>query len=174
MSLTRLSRAQVQQLPSQHKKVCQASAAGAAGGSANDQPSSSGNELSQTEVRIAAVLRTLTNFFPLWVVLAAVLGYNYPPLFSWFTDTHITYSLMFCMLGMGLTLTFDEILGVFTKMPQLLLLGMVSCRPPVSQLGQLPQLLVRWSSTTVVGWVVNHQNPSCIFVQHNSRDAGKC
>lgn len=66
-----------------------------------------------------------TTLFPLWIILAALAGFYCPPLFSWFTDTYITWSLIFCMLGMGLTLTFDEILGVFTKMPQLLLLGMV-------------------------------------------------
>jgi predicted Na+-dependent transporter len=33
---------------------------------------------------------------------------------------------MFCMLAMGLTLTFEEITNVFTRSPQLLLLGMVS------------------------------------------------
>ena len=32
---------------------------------------------------------------------------------------------MFVMLGMGLTLTYTEIISVFFKQPQLLLLGMV-------------------------------------------------
>jgi predicted Na+-dependent transporter len=58
-----------------------------------------------------------------WVVLAAVIGYHYPSLFLWFNNTYVTWSLVFCMAAMGLTLTFDEIMSVFTRSPQLLLLG---------------------------------------------------
>jgi BASS family bile acid:Na+ symporter len=60
-----------------------------------------------------------------WVVLAAVIGYHHPSLFLWFNNTYVTWSLVFCMAAMGLTLTFEEIMGVFTRSPQLLLLGMV-------------------------------------------------
>jgi predicted Na+-dependent transporter len=58
-------------------------------------------------------------------MLAAVLGFYFPSLFAWFNDSCITAGLMAVMLGMGLTLTFGEIASVFTKTPQLLLLGMV-------------------------------------------------
>jgi predicted Na+-dependent transporter len=60
-----------------------------------------------------------------WVVLAAVVGFHYPSLFLWFDNTYVTWSLVFCMAAMGLTLTFDEIMSVFTRSPQLLLLGKV-------------------------------------------------
>jgi BASS family bile acid:Na+ symporter len=60
-----------------------------------------------------------------WVVLAAVIGYHHPSLFLWFNNTYVTWSLVFCMAAMGLTLTFEEIMGVFSRSPQLLLLGMV-------------------------------------------------
>lgn len=59
------------------------------------------------------------------MVLAAVVGFHHPSLFLWFNNTYVTWSLVFCMAAMGLTLTFQEITGVFTRSPQLLLLGMV-------------------------------------------------
>lgn len=76
-----------------------------------------------------------------WVVLAAVLGFHYPSLFLWFNNTYVTWSLVFCMAAMGLTLTFEEISSVFTRSPQLLLLGervqgvgnTLSCVYPVMQ-----------------------------------------
>jgi hypothetical protein len=36
---------------------------------------------SPLEQRIGAICKTLTNFFPAWVVLAAVTAYQHPPLF---------------------------------------------------------------------------------------------
>lgn len=56
-------------------------------------------------------------------MLAAVVGYHFPSLFLWFNNTYVTWSLVFCMAAMGLTLTFEEITSVFTRSPQLLLLG---------------------------------------------------
>lgn len=56
-------------------------------------------------------------------MLAAVVGFHQPSLFLWFDNTYVTWSLVFCMAAMGLTLTFEEIVGVFTRSPQLLLLG---------------------------------------------------
>lgn len=76
---------------------------------------------------------------------------SHPPLFMWFDTTCISNGLMFIMvrvafgmasvpptlntlnrdsspvpqLGMGITLTLDEIKTVFVKQPQLLMLGMV-------------------------------------------------
>lgn len=81
--------------------------------------------LSPSERTLASLCRKLTNLFPLWVVLAALVGYHHPPLFAWFGTAHINWSLVLCMLAMGLTLTFGEITSVFTRSPQLLLLGMV-------------------------------------------------
>lgn len=80
--------------------------------------------LSKLELQLGAVCRTLTMLFPLWVILAAVAGFLHPALFTWFSNEAITWSLMAVMVAMGLTLTFQEIGGVFTKQPQLLLLGM--------------------------------------------------
>lgn len=103
------------------------SAAGDAAASFGDsnESSDSGNAGSDFERRVGALLRTGTNLFPLWVVLAGLAGFYFPPLFTWFKDSYTTVSLMAVMLGMGLTLTFQEMGSVFTRQPQLLLLGMV-------------------------------------------------
>lgn len=99
-------------------------AAAAASGSASaSEPHEGGS--SSVAASLARLCQQLTSLFPLWVVLAAISGFFYPPLYLWFSDRAITWGLMFVMLGMGLTLTVDEILGVFTRRPQLLLLGMV-------------------------------------------------
>jgi predicted Na+-dependent transporter len=55
---------------------------------------------SPLEQRIGGICKTLTTLFPLWVVAAALLGFHHPPLFLWFTDTYVTWSLIFCMLAM--------------------------------------------------------------------------
>ncbi len=65
----------------------------------------------------------MTSLFPVWVIAAALSALEWPWLFSWLDTAFITNSLALVMLGMGLTLTMDDITGVFTKMPQLLLLG---------------------------------------------------
>eukprot|EP00199_Chlamydomonas_sp_CCMP681_P001730 CAMPEP_0119104544 /NCGR_PEP_ID=MMETSP1180-20130426/2733_1 /TAXON_ID=3052 ORGANISM="Chlamydomonas cf sp, Strain CCMP681" /NCGR_SAMPLE_ID=MMETSP1180 /ASSEMBLY_ACC=CAM_ASM_000741 /LENGTH=380 /DNA_ID=CAMNT_0007089339 /DNA_START=114 /DNA_END=1257 /DNA_ORIENTATION=- len=77
------------------------------------------------ENALAKASSIITSLFPFWVILAAVSAFHRPELFTWFTPAHINNGLMFVMLGMGLTLTFKEILNVFTKQPQLLALGMV-------------------------------------------------
>ncbi|WIA42939.1 hypothetical protein OEZ86_008852 [Tetradesmus obliquus] len=104
--------------------VCAASAAGAVPGDSSGSSSEPG-VFSPLEQRLGSICKTLTTLFPLWVVGAALLGFHHPPAFLWFTDTYVTWSLIFCMLAMGLTLTFEEIASVFTRSPQLLLLGMV-------------------------------------------------
>ncbi|KAG2438753.1 hypothetical protein HXX76_005297 [Chlamydomonas incerta] len=103
--------------------TCSASSAGAA----SPSPSNSGGavELTALEKSLAAFCAKFTRLFPVWVILAAVSGFYMPSLYTWFDNTCITYGLMFVMAGMGLTLTFGEIASVFTKQPQLLLLGMV-------------------------------------------------
>lgn len=109
--------------------VLQASTSGAAADDnssiSNDKQQPTHATFSPLEEKIGGICRNLTNLFPLWVVLAAVVGFYHPPLFIWFNDSLVKTSLMFCMLAMGLTLTFQEIAGVFTRAPQLLLLGMV-------------------------------------------------
>lgn len=112
---------------SQPSWQCRASSAAASGGGEEAAPPSKPDAVvfSPLEQRLGAICKFLTNLFPLWVVLAAVVGFHHPSLFLWFNNTYVTWSLVFCMAAMGLTLTFEEITNVFTRSPQLLLLGMV-------------------------------------------------
>jgi hypothetical protein len=71
--------------------------------SGSSSSSSSGQpavQFSPLEQRIGGICKTLTTLFPLWVVAAALLGFYHPPLFLWFNDTYVTWSLIFCMLAM--------------------------------------------------------------------------
>ena len=60
-----------------------------------------------------AFFRLLTNLFPLWSVLVAVVALIWPAVFSWYSSLFIQIGLGFIMLGMGLTLTLDDFKRVF-------------------------------------------------------------
>ncbi|GFR44023.1 hypothetical protein Agub_g5179 [Astrephomene gubernaculifera] len=114
--------------------ACGASAGASASGGDNtsDRNTSSSSTANTTAVvltpfeqKLAGFAAGFTRLFPVWVILAAVTAFHAPHLYLWFDNTCVTYGLMFVMAGMGLTLTFNEIASVFTKQPQLLLLGMV-------------------------------------------------
>lgn len=68
--------------------------------------------------------RWLTQLFPLWSVLVAVVALFWPTAFGWYTDTMIRIGLGVIMLGMGLTLTLDDFRRVFV-IPFALLGGVV-------------------------------------------------
>ncbi|PNH12740.1 putative sodium/metabolite cotransporter BASS1, chloroplastic [Tetrabaena socialis] len=116
--------------PAPRRSRCRtrAVACGASASASSPAPSGGGAGgvvLSPLELQLAAFCAGFTRLFPLWVLLAAFTGFHMPELYLWFDNTCITFGLMFVMAGMGLTLTFGEIAAVFTKQPQLLLLGMV-------------------------------------------------
>src|SRR5687767_4178945 len=54
------------------------------------------------------LLAMFTNLFPVWVLAAGVLALVHPPLFAWFTGPFIVWGLAVVMLGMGITLTFED------------------------------------------------------------------
>ena len=60
-----------------------------------------------------AFFRLLTNLFPLWSVLVAVVALIWPAVFSWYSTLFIQIGLGFIMLGMGLTLTLSDFKRVF-------------------------------------------------------------
>ena len=64
----------------------------------------------------------LTNLFPLWSVLVAVIALVWPNAFSWYSTTLIQIGLGLIMLGMGLTLTLRDFKRVFL-LPAALLSG---------------------------------------------------
>lgn len=57
---------------------------------------------------MSRVLPHLINAFPLWVLAFSVTALIHPPWFTWFTGPLIVGALAVIMLGMGLTLTFDD------------------------------------------------------------------
>jgi BASS family bile acid:Na+ symporter len=54
------------------------------------------------------MIATVTNLFPLWVLVGSALALWRPALFTWFSGPLITFGLAVIMLGMGLTLTLDD------------------------------------------------------------------
>jgi bile acid:Na+ symporter, BASS family len=71
---------------------------------------------------MARTLTWLTNAFPLWVVTLSAIALVQPAWFTWFSGPWIVWGLAVIMLGMGLTLTFDDFRAV-TRMPQAVALG---------------------------------------------------
>ncbi len=61
------------------------------------------------------ILETLANAFPLWVLAACSLALVRPELFTWFGDSAIVVGLGVIMLGMGLTLSFDDFARVASR-----------------------------------------------------------
>jgi BASS family bile acid:Na+ symporter len=53
-------------------------------------------------------LNLLANLFPFWVLAASGLALVKPDWFTWFSGPWITWGLAVIMLGMGITLTFDD------------------------------------------------------------------
>jgi len=65
-----------------------------------------------------------TNAFPLWILICSGLALFEPSLFTWFNGPFIVYGLGAIMLGMGLTLTFDDFKAVLT-LPKAAVIGVV-------------------------------------------------
>ena len=59
-------------------------------------------------VAAVRILAWLTAAFPLWVLTASALALYRPATFTWFTGPLITLGLGIIMLGMGVTLEFDD------------------------------------------------------------------
>ena len=64
---------------------------------------------------IERTLRTATNLFPLWTVTFSAAALVWPTAFTWFSGNAIQWGLGFIMLGMGLTLQFDDFRPVFRR-----------------------------------------------------------
>lgn len=78
----------------------------------------------------------LTNAFPLWIAACSGLALFHPEWFTWFQGDFIRYGLGLIMLGMGLTLTFEDfrdvihlpkagVIGLFCQFAVMPLLGWV-------------------------------------------------
>jgi bile acid:Na+ symporter, BASS family len=69
-------------------------------------------------------LDAATNVFPIWTILASVIGIIRPETFLWFAP-HITPALALTMLAMGMTLTVGDFKSVM-KTPSTILLGFIA------------------------------------------------
>jgi BASS family bile acid:Na+ symporter len=67
-------------------------------------------------------MQKLVNLFPLWVLAASLIALYYPPVFTWFSGCLITIGLGIIMLGMGITLRWEDFKRI-GKMPGKVLLG---------------------------------------------------
>lgn len=65
-----------------------------------------------------------TRLFPLWVSAAAFVALVEPSVFTWFSGPWITYGLGGIMLGMGLTLSWNDF-ALVAKTPSWVVLGML-------------------------------------------------
>jgi bile acid:Na+ symporter, BASS family len=72
------------------------------------------------------LISALTAAFPLWILLCSGLALFVPEWFTWFKGPYTVWGLGVIMLGMGLTLTFDDFKGVLT-MPRAGFIG-VGCQ----------------------------------------------
>ena len=70
------------------------------------------------------VIAWLTNLFPLWAVLFSGWALIQPEFFTWFSGPWIVWGLGVIMLGMGLTLTFNDFKEVI-NMPRAGLIGVI-------------------------------------------------
>ncbi|WCJ32343.1 Sodium Bile acid symporter family [Euphorbia peplus] len=71
---------------------------------------------------IESIGETLSAAFPLWVSLACVLALLKPNSFNWVTPNWTILGISLTMLGMGMTLTFDDLRAAFA-MPKELFAG---------------------------------------------------
>lgn len=70
------------------------------------------------------LLGTVTNLFPVWVLLCCAGALIYPPAFTWFDRPFIVWGLGIIMLGMGITLSFEDFKTVF-RVPKMVAVGLV-------------------------------------------------
>jgi len=74
---------------------------------------------------LRSLLSLFTRLYPVWLLGISILALFRPDLLSWFSGPWISWSLSLVMLGMGLTLTFDDFRRLF-RMPGALALGFLA------------------------------------------------
>lgn len=67
----------------------------------------------------------LANLFPLWVLTCSGLALFYPSWFTWFSGRMIVWGLAVIMIGMGITLSFDDFRRV-ARMPRQVMIGVAA------------------------------------------------
>jgi bile acid:Na+ symporter, BASS family len=102
---------------------------------------------------IRSVLNRLTNAFPLWVLLGAVLAVWHPPLVTWFRGPYIVWGLAVIMLGMGMTLSVADFRRVLS-MPRVVAVGFVAQYAIMPLLGYSLAMLLRLPTPLAVGLIL--------------------
>ncbi|MDL5046525.1 bile acid:sodium symporter family protein [Oscillatoria amoena NRMC-F 0135] len=74
---------------------------------------------------MSRLLAIAANLFPLWVLLGAAVALIEPRAFDWYQAAWINPTLAIIMLGMGLTLSFDDFKGI-GKMPRAVAIGFIA------------------------------------------------
>ncbi|WAK02492.1 bile acid:sodium symporter family protein [Methylobacter sp. YRD-M1] len=67
----------------------------------------------------------LANFFPFWVLICSGLALFFPEWFTWLRGSMIVWGLAMIMIGMGITLSFDDFRRV-TRTPRPVLIGVAA------------------------------------------------
>ncbi len=83
-------------------------------------------------------MRVFVNLFPLWVIFFSLVALLNPQLFTWFSGSLITYGLGIIMLGMGLTLNFNDF-KILYKNPRWIIIG----------------VLTQFSIMPLLGWIIS-------------------
>lgn len=91
--------------------------------------------------------------FPIWTVIAAVMGLNNPSLFSWLTTEYFTAGLAILMFSMGITLTLKDFKRVMTK-PGPVTINFLCCYVMMPLLGFLLGKIFHLSAPIVAGLVL--------------------
>jgi BASS family bile acid:Na+ symporter len=102
---------------------------------------------------MSRLLPGLTNAFPAWVLVFAVIALFEPALFTWFSGPWIVWGLAVIMLGMGLTLTLEDFRGV-GRMPKAVALGFAAQFTIMPALGWLLGKVFQLETPFAVGLIL--------------------
>jgi len=124
-----------------------------------------GSKLSETFVRSEEPLRSklwrtytslatlLTNLFPLWTLLVAVVALKRPTTFTWLSTPYFTFTLSVLMLSMGITLSPRDFKRIM-KRPGIVILQFCSCYFLVPLLAYVLGRLFKLPSDILAGLVL--------------------
>ncbi len=97
--------------------------------------------------------------FPLWVIIGVILTFIHPSLFTWFSGKMITYGLGVIMLGMGLTISFEDFKNVL-KVPKWVITGLVLHFTVMPTLGWVMAYIFQLPTYFAVGLILVSCCPS--------------
>src|SRR5687767_8525753 len=99
------------------------------------------------------MLNTLTNLFPIWVLLGGIVALFQPQLFTWFRGPAIVWGLAVIMLGMGMTLSVNDFQRVL-KLTKAVAVGFAAQYTVMPFLGWAVAHLLRLETPHAVGLIL--------------------